>query len=235
MTTTNGAFVTLSKVSKSYPAKRAASGTSSPLRIIDDLSIDIPKASSLALTGPSGSGKTTLLNLIGTILRPDSGEVTIDGTPTSKLTGDQLARFRNDKIGFLFQEHLLLPQCDVMENILLPTLAFTDPKRLASVKSRTSRAIELLSIIGLSDASNAFPEELSGGEKQRVALVRALVNKPAVLLADEPTGALDADNAEKLTQLLFELNKSEGTTLIIATHSTSLASNADSILKTGAD
>ncbi|NOY75951.1 MAG: ABC transporter ATP-binding protein [Kiritimatiellaeota bacterium] len=226
MTTTRprpGATVIVSNVSKSFSASEHASRSQpSFLSVIMDLSLELANGSSLALTGPSGSGKTTLLNLIGTLLAPDSGTITIDGIDTAGLSGGNLARFRNERIGFLFQEHNLLPQCDVIENILVPTVAFHP----ASKTEKMERAMELLSIVGLSDATRAFPENLSGGEKQRVALVRALINDPTLLLADEPTGSLDTASARKLTDLMFDLNRSKAVTLVIATHSTQLANEA---------
>lgn len=225
----NAISVILTNVSKSYPPHDIQ--TTEPTPIIKNLSFEIPKGGTLAITGQSGSGKTTLLNIMGALLPPDSGDVIIDGDNISQMTEIALARFRNEKIGFLFQEHNLLPQCDVIENILIPTMAFKSNS--ASKHKKRQRALELLNAVGLHDAHQAFPEELSGGEKQRVALVRALINEPSLLLADEPTGSLDAKTAHKLAKLIFEINHTRGTTLIIATHSTSLSSEAESQIQLG--
>ena len=220
--------VILSNVSKSYRPRPSSPSTERSC-IIENLSLKITKGSSLALTGASGSGKTTLLNLMGTLSPPDSGTITIDEANTAELLGESLARFRNSRIGFVFQEHRLLPQCDVTENILLPSLAFL---RVSPLEQRL-RAEELLKMVGLFEAHNAFPDELSGGEKQRVALARALINNPTLLLADEPTGSLDAANASGLIRIMFDLNRSTGLTLVIATHSIPLANEADSTLDLG--
>lgn len=179
----------------------------------------LERGASLAVLGPSGCGKSTLLNCIGTLDRPTSGEVLLDGADWQRLAPAEIARLRAHRIGFVFQLHHLLPQCTVWENVLLPTLA--DPT--APDPEAPERAARLLERVGLSARRNHRPGELSGGERQRAAVVRALINRPALLLADEPTGSLDAASAESLGDLLAGLNREEGVTLIVATHSPELA------------
>ena len=177
------------------------------------------------LWGPSGSGKTTLLNLIGTLDRPDSGKMIFDNQDLSAMNDSQLAQFRNRKIGFVFQMHHLLPQLSLWENVLLPTL--TDPALQG--KETEDRAKRLIERVGLSGVVSQKPSELSGGECQRTAVVRALINRPALLLADEPTGALDQKSSVNLTDLLIELNKEEGVALVVVTHSMEVARKMDRI------
>lgn len=174
-----------------------------------------------AIVGPSGSGKSTLLNIIGTLESPDSGSVQLDGTSLTGLDEQALARVRSQKLGMIFQLHHLLPQCTVLENVLIPTLAEGPAQRKEPTEARAKR---LLGRVGLSDRFAHRPGQLSGGERQRVAVVRALLNEPKLLLADEPTGALDQDSATNLTDLLIELNKEEGVALLVITHSPELAS-----------
>lgn len=189
--------------------------------VLDNLNLDINEGDSVAITGPSGSGKTTLLNIIGSLDRPDSGDILFMGKSILGLTPDESAFYRNRNIGFIFQDHLLLPHLTVKENIMLPLFAnrittdeYTDKEKHANL------LIEKTGIISL---VNKYPFQISGGEAQRVTLVRALVNKPSVLLADEPTGSLDAKNADRLGTLLVELNKVFRITLIVATHSAEMA------------
>ena len=188
------------------------------VQVLSCISFFLKDGGTLAVTGPSGSGKTTLLNIIGGLDRPDSGTVLVNGRDIASLSEKDAAAYRNSEVGFLFQESLLLPQLTVLENILLPCL----PSGTAGDEVKT-RAEKLLERVNLAHRRNAFPATLSGGEKQRAALVRALIRRPALLLADEPTGALDRANAENLIELLLELNGEMSLTLIIATHSEFIA------------
>lgn len=190
--------------------------------VLDNLNLEIEESCSLAITGPSGSGKTTLLNIIGMLTKPDKGEVFFNGEDISKLDADQAAFYRNRKIGFIFQDHLLLPHLTIFENITLPLLANKESKKDSAEASKY--AISLMEKTGILELKNKFPGQVSGGEAQRATLVRALINKPDLLLADEPTGSLDSDNAELMANILVDLNKELGTTLIVVTHSESLAS-----------
>jgi lipoprotein-releasing system ATP-binding protein len=173
-----------------------------------------------AIVGPSGSGKSTLLNIIGTLESPDSGSITLEGMSLIGLDEKALARVRSQKLGMIFQLHHLLPQCTVLENVLIPTLAEGPAQRKEPAEARAKR---LLNRVGLGERLSHRPGQLSGGERQRVAVVRALLNEPKLLLADEPTGALDQDSANNLTDLLIELNKEEGVALLVITHSPELA------------
>ncbi|MHC4883073.1 MAG: ABC transporter ATP-binding protein [Planctomycetota bacterium] len=205
-------------VNKSYPA------VPQDVRILRQVNLQIESGQSISVMGPSGSGKTTLLNLIGGLDRPTSGKILLNRTNLGSLRDAELARIRNGSIGFIFQLHYLLPQCTVLENVLLPTLAMRKSK--IEKHSDKKRAIELLEKTGMKDYCQSHPGQLSGGQRQRVAVVRALMNKPDILLADEPTGSLDADTADQLTELLLELNQSESVALVIATHSKKLANKA---------
>ncbi|MHC4993954.1 MAG: ABC transporter ATP-binding protein [Planctomycetota bacterium] len=205
--------------------------------VLTDVSLRLTAGDSLAIVGPSGCGKSTLLNIIGTLDRPTAGSVTIDGQDMAELDDADLAHARNQKIGFIFQDHHLLPQCTVLENVLVPTLVDG-----ASSAEAVRRAKRLLERVGLGDRMSHRPGQLSGGQRQRVAVVRALVNEPALLLADEPTGALDRASAENLGQLLRDLNKEENVTLIVVTHSGELAATMgrsavlrDGVLHEGGD
>jgi lipoprotein-releasing system ATP-binding protein len=206
----------LRDVSKRY----SSAGGTANLTILNGVNLELLAGDSLAIVGPSGSGKSTLLNIIGTLDRPTSGEVLLAGKDLTKLEDTELAEVRNAQIGFVFQAHHLLPQCSVLENVLVPTLASKDKKLRAQAPER---AKELLKRVGLSERMDHRPGQLSGGERQRVAVVRALINQPKLLLADEPTGALDRDSAGNLAQLLIELNKEEKVTLIVVTHALDLA------------
>jgi len=192
--------------------------SSQPNYVLKDLTLEVNVGESLAVIGPSGSGKSTLLNIIGTLDRPSSGKVLLEGRDLSQLDDKQQARVRNHEIGFVFQLHHLLPQCTALENVLIPTLADKSNKN-----DTESYAHDLLERVGLKDRISYRPGQLSGGECQRVAVVRALINHPKLLLADEPTGSLDHDNAVSLVQLLRELNQKETITLIMVTHSLELA------------
>ena len=190
------------------------------------VSAEFTSGESVSITGPSGSGKSTLLNIIGTLDQPTSGSVTFDGRDLSALAEDEQAAIRNRGMGFIFQNHHLLPQCSVIENVLVPALAHGQPGA-----DTTARARALLARVGLADRLTHRPGQLSGGERQRVAGVRALINQPRLLLADEPTGALDRKNAQELGQLLLDLNAEENVTLIVVTHSGELADRMGRRLK----
>ncbi|MGB9595741.1 MAG: ABC transporter ATP-binding protein [Candidatus Poribacteria bacterium] len=198
-----------------------------PNYVLKEITINISKGESIAIIGPSGSGKSTLLNIIGALDRPSEGKVVLDGKDLSLMDDKQLAFVRNQEIGFIFQLHHLLPQCTVLENVLIPTLAFKNSKKSDAV----DYAYNLLERVGLKDKFFHRPGQLSGGERQRVAVVRALINHPKLLLADEPTGSLDHSNALSLAQLLVEINQRESVTLIMVTHSLELASKMSIILE----
>lgn len=188
--------------------------------ILKDLSLQVDKGDTIAVTGPSGSGKTTLLNIIGGIDVPDSGSVIFNGSQVEKFTKDELAVFRNTRIGFVFQMHYLLPQCTLLENILIPVLVMKDRHEKSKAKER---ALSLIDRVGIMARKDQYPRELSGGECQRAAFVRALINNPELILADEPTGSLDNESADIMGRLLLELNKENNATLVVVTHSPELA------------
>ncbi len=192
------------------------------LEVLKGIDLHIDKGEVVSIVGPSGAGKTTLLQIIGTLDRPDAGTITIDGIDVSKLSSKKLSDFRNQHIGFVFQFHQLLPEFTAIENIMIPAY-------IAGVSHREARqrAEELLEFMGLSDRASHKPNELSGGEKQRVAVARALMNHPAVILADEPSGSLDSKNKEELHQLFFDLRDKFGQTFVIVTHDEQLASITD--------
>lgn len=218
----------LARVTKRY---RAAGG-GDEVSVLSDLTFELARGETTAIIGPSGSGKSTLLNIIGTLDRPDSGEVLVDGQDVTKLDELQLAAFRNRQIGFIFQSHHLLPHCTVLENVLVPTLAKVgQASRLSSDESPEQRAARLLKRVGLDHRLHHRPGQLSGGERQRVAVVRALINGAKLLLADEPTGALDRASAQNLAQLLLELNREEGVTLVVVTHAGDLAQKMGRVLE----
>lgn len=192
------------------------------LQVLKGIDLHIDKGELVSIVGPSGAGKTTLLQIIGTLDKPDSGSVVIDGEDVLKLSTNKLANFRNQHIGFVFQFHQLLPEFNALENVMIP--AFIAGKGRAEAKQR---AEELLDFMGLADRAGHKPNELSGGEKQRVAVARALVNHPAVILADEPSGSLDSKNKAELHQLFFDLRDKFGQTFVIVTHDEHLASMTD--------
>lgn len=192
------------------------------LQVLKGIDLHIGKGEIVSIVGPSGAGKTTLLQIIGTIDRPDNGSVTVDGIDVSGLSTNKLSDFRNRHIGFVFQFHQLLPEFTALENIMIP--AFIAGKGRSEAKAR---AEELLQFLGLADRANHKPNELSGGEKQRVAVARALVNEPAVILADEPSGSLDTKNKAELHQLFFDLRDKFGQTFVIVTHDEQLAAITD--------
>lgn len=203
-------------LTKSYPTP------TTPLEVLKDVSLSMDRGQSLAIVGPSGSGKSTLLNLLGTLDTPTSGSFELAGTDPSQLSEAALARFRNEQVGFIFQEHHLLPQLTVLENTLIPALATGRPD-----DATIARARNLLERVGLSDRTGHLPSELSGGQKERVAVARALLNQPTLILADEPTGNLDRNTAGQISKLLIELQKEQNTILIAVTHSQSLAHELD--------
>ena len=192
------------------------------LQVLKGIDLHINKGEVVSIVGPSGAGKTTLLQIIGTLDKPDAGTICIDGIDVSSLSTRKLSDFRNQHIAFVFQFHQLLPEFTALENIMIP--AYIAGKSNSEAKQR---ALELLAFMGLSDRAHHKPAELSGGEKQRVAVARALVNKPAVILADEPSGSLDSKNKAELHQLFFDLRDKFGQTFVIVTHDEGLAAITD--------
>ena len=199
-------------VAKEYPTRGA------PLQVLSDVSVQLSAGQNAAILGPSGSGKSTLLHIIGTLDEPTSGAVTLQGENPFQLSEPQLARFRNENIGFIFQEHHLLPQLSALENVLVPTVAAG-----GASGAIVDRAHDLIERVGLAERIDHRPAELSGGERQRVAVARALIQQPILLLADEPTGSLDRTNAHAIGELLLDLQKQEQTILVVVTHSLELA------------
>lgn len=200
-------------VSKEYPTR---SGT---LAVLRGVSLKLDRGDAVAVMGPSGSGKSTLLHILGTLDRPTGGKVSLDGTDPFTLPEAELAAFRNARIGFVFQDHHLLPQCSVLENVLIPTLV----SRATKSEDTEAYARQLLDRVGLAGRLDHRPAELSGGERQRVAVARALVLKPTLLLADEPTGNLDRTSAQAVGELLLQLHQQERNVLVVVTHSADLA------------
>ena len=192
------------------------------LQVLRDIRLEIAKGEVVSIAGPSGAGKTTLLQIIGTLDRPDSGTVCIDGVQTNRMKERELSAFRNRQIGFVFQFHQLLPEFTALENVMIPALIAGHAKTDARIES-----LNMLSLLGLADRASHKPNELSGGEKQRVAVARALINHPAVVLADEPSGSLDSHNKAELHQLFFDLRDRLGQTFVIVTHDETLASLTD--------
>ena len=192
------------------------------LQVLKGIDLCIKKGEIVSIVGPSGAGKTTLLQILGTLDKPDNGSVVVDGIETSTLSTNKLSEFRNKHLGFVFQFHQLLPEFTAIENIMIPAY-------IAGMKPKEARirAEELLEFMGLSDRATHKPNELSGGEKQRVAVARALMNNPAVILADEPSGSLDSKNKEELHKLFFELRDKFGQTFVIVTHDETLATLTD--------
>ena len=214
----------LINVSKDYQSPADTGSVS----VLKDITLKIEKGRSIAIVGPSGCGKSTLLNIIGALDRPTAGRVLFDGNDLAKAGDIELAGIRNSEIGFVFQLHHLLPQCTVLENVIVPTLA---DKNRSLRKEVEERAVSLLERVGLKDWMLHRPGQLSGGQRQRVAVVRALINQPKLLLADEPTGSLDEHAAQNIAELLVELNQSEQVTLILATHSIKLAEHMGQVLE----
>lgn len=192
------------------------------LQVLRGIDLEIKAGEVVSIVGPSGAGKTTLLQIMGTLDRPDSGSVVIDGTEVNSLKERELAAFRNRHIGFVFQFHQLLPEFTAVENVMIPAFIAGLPPSEAE-----NRALEMLQLLGLQERAQHKPNELSGGEKQRVAVARALMNRPAVILADEPSGSLDTHNKEELHRLFFELRDRLGQTFVIVTHDEGLAQLTD--------
>ena len=211
-------------VTKRYPA----SGETAVLPVLRGVDLQVAVGEAVAIVGPSGSGKSTLLNLIGTLDRPDTGRITLNGVDLTTLSEADLARVRSREIGLVFQLHHLLPQCTVLENVLVPTLAEGPAQR---TETPTARARRLLERVGLSDRASHRPGQLSGGERQRAAVVRALINQPRLLLADEPTGALDRVAADNLADLLTEIHREENVSLLVITHAPHLAERMGRVLE----
>lgn len=195
------------------------------LQVLKGIDLTINKGEVVAIVGPSGAGKTTLLQIIGTLDTPDAGTLSINGTETGRLSEKELAAFRNKNIGFVFQFHQLLPEFTALENVMIPALIARE-----KASDAEKRAKEILDFLKLSDRMTHKPAELSGGEKQRVAVARALINNPAVILADEPSGSLDTKNKEELHSLFFELRDQMHQTFVIVTHDEQLAANTDRVI-----
>ncbi len=217
------ALLKLDAVSKVYETETEGE---KPL-ILDEVDIEVQTGQAVGILGPSGSGKTTLLNIMGTLDKPTSGTASFQGRDLTKLDEKQLSDLRNREIGFIFQLHHLLPQLSILENVLVPTLVHEGSRQPESEK----RAKDLLDRVGLGHRLNYRPGQISGGERQRAAVVRALINQPALLLADEPTGALDQESAESLFDLLLELNREGGVTLVCVTHALPLAEKLSRVLE----
>ena len=192
------------------------------LQVLRGISLDVERGEVLSIVGPSGAGKTTLLQIMGTLDRPDTGTVAIDGTQVGRLNERELAAFRNRHIGFVFQFHQLLPEFTALENVMIPALIAGRSRSEAQAS-----VVDILQFMGLADRASHKPSELSGGEKQRVAVARALINRPAVVLADEPSGSLDSRNKEELHRLFFDLRDRFGQTFVIVTHDEGLAQITD--------
>jgi ABC-type lipoprotein export system ATPase subunit len=222
MATDNAVVLRLENVYKQYESEDC-----SPVKVLKGISLTVKRGNSIAIVGPSGCGKSTLLNILGSLDSPTSGNIQLDGQELANLSEPELATVRNQKIGFIFQSHHLLPQCSVLENVLVPTLAEKGKASFDAIE----RAKQLLESSGLEHRLTHRPSQLSGGECQRVAVVRALINQPSLILADEPTGALDYSNAEAMTELLVNLNLEDQATLIVVTHSTELAAKMGATYK----
>lgn len=204
----------LTKVAKTYPMLNEP--------ILSEINFEVFENQTISIIGPSGSGKSTLLNILGTLDHPDSGSVILNSKEITGFTDNELSEIRNREIGFIFQQHHLLPQCTVLENVLIPTL----PNNNKPEEESNNKAKELLQLVGLENRLNHKPSELSGGEQLRTAIARALINNPKIILADEPTGSLDNKTAIEISELLFNINKNYNSSLVIVTHSNLLAEMA---------
>ncbi len=214
----------MAKILKVKQLGRTYTSGSRKLTVLEDINFELEEGSTLAIVGPSGSGKTTLLGLCAGLDQPDTGSVELCGMELSGLSEDERARLRNEEVGFIFQDFQLLPTLTALENVSVPL-------ELQGVKGAAKEAGKLLEKVGLADRANHYPSQLSGGEKQRVAMARAFSNSPSILFADEPTGNLDEETGEKVISLLFELNKEAGTTLVIVSHDMDLARKNEKILR----
>ncbi len=215
-------LLSLKDITKAY----GVAGDRARRLVLDSISLEVEEGEKVAILGPSGSGKTTLLNLIGGLDFPDSGSLAFKGKEITSFSSGEMDSYRNQNIGFVFQFHHLLPQCTLLENVLIPTLVSKEGQ-----EENYERARELMSRVGIWDYRDKLPGKLSGGECQRAAVVRAMINSPSILLADEPTGALDKDNVENMADLLLELNREDGLTLLVVTHSSSLADQMGRVLE----
>ena len=214
----------MSKILKIHDVKKVYTSGSKELTVLKDISFDVEKGSVFSIVGPSGSGKTTLLGLCAGLDYPTTGNIELCGTSLQDLNEDQRAALRNKEVGFIFQNFQLLPTLTALENVIVPL-------ELQGERKASKVGKELLEKVGLGDRMHHYPSQLSGGEQQRVALARAFSNKPSILFADEPTGNLDEETGEKVIQLLFDLNKEAGTTLVIITHDLDLANRTQQILR----
>ncbi len=217
--TPESALIELCSVSKEYPA------APEPLQVLRNVGLSLSPGACAAIVGPSGCGKSTLLNLMGALDTPTSGHVLFRGNDLAGLKPHELARFRNREVGFVFQSHHLLPQCTALENVLVPTLLDN------GANGARERAMGLLDRVGLSHRMDARPEALSGGERQRTAFVRALINRPALLLADEPTGSLNEEAARQLADLMIELQREESMAIVVVTHAMAIAERFGRVLE----
>lgn len=208
--------IQLSNISKQYQS----------LKVLDDISLDIESGKITVIVGPSGAGKSTLLQILGTLESPDTGNIVYDQQNVNELNTNKLARFRNENIGFVFQFHHLLPEFTALENVCIPAFIQSIPKKEAE-----ERANQLLTMLGLAERSHHKPNQMSGGEQQRVAVARAMMNSPKVILADEPSGNLDSANAKSLHELFFRLRDEWKQTFVIVTHNEELAAMADRVIK----
>ncbi len=215
----NSVILELASVDKHYLSPYQIDGADNQIRVLESINLKVKTGETVSITGPSGSGKSTLLNICGTLDVPSSGEVVLDGSQVSGLSEKQIEVLRKNKIGFIFQQHHLLPQLSTLENVLLPALAESSKVDSAVIE----RGVNLLKIAGLSKRLDHKPGELSGGECQRTAVVRSLINRPAIILADEPTGSLDQKTSKTITELLLEFQSSENLTLLVVTHASDLA------------
>ena len=214
----------MSKILKIHELEKTYTSGSKKLTVLHDISFEIEKGATFSIVGPSGSGKTTLLGLCAGLDHPDSGTVELCGQNLQDLDEDERAQLRNKEVGFIFQDFQLLPTLTALENVIVPL-------ELQGVKNAAKNGMDLLGKVGLADRFHHYPSQLSGGEQQRVALARAFSNAPSILFADEPTGNLDEETGEKVIQLLFELNKEAGTTLVIISHDLDLANRTQQILR----
>ena len=221
-------MVELVDVTKDYGQSGPTPTGIGTVSVLKGINLKIERGQAVVIVGPSGSGKSTLLNIIGGLDHPTKGQVLLDGRDLARQTDRELARIRNREVGFVFQLHHLLPQCTVLENVLIPTLASGDGETPGEVRRRAEL---LLDRVGLKDRMSHRPGELSGGQRQRVAVARALINQPKLLLADEPTGSLDEATSDEIAELLVKVNREEQVTLIVVTHSQKLAARIGDVME----